>query len=33
MLDDIESWKNAPLWDKQSIKKATKVWFQYLKTK
>ena len=31
MLNDIQSWKKAPLWDKRSIKKATKTWFKYLK--
>ena len=30
MLNDV-SWKKAPLWDKRSIKKATKTWFKYLK--
>ena len=30
MLDNIEYWKNAPLWDKVSIEKATKKWFEYL---
>jgi len=30
MLDSIESWKDAPLWDKKSIKKATRVWFKYM---
>ena len=31
MLNRISDWKNAPLWDKASIKKVTKYWFQYLK--
>lgn len=31
MLKDINLWKDAPLWDKKSIKKATKSWFKYLK--
>ena len=31
MLKDIHLWKDAPLWDKKSIKKATKSWFKYLK--
>ena len=31
MLKDIQNWKNAPLLDKKSIKKATKTWFKYLK--
>ena len=31
VLRNIEYWKNAILWDKKSIKKATKNWFKYLK--
>lgn len=31
MLDNIDYWKDAPLWTAESIKEATKVWFQYLK--
>jgi len=31
MLKNINFWKDAPLWDKNSISKATKVWFKYLK--
>ena len=30
MLDNIELWKDAPVWDKESINKATKDWFEYL---
>jgi len=30
MLDDIDYWKDAPVWDKDSIKEATKEWFEYL---
>ncbi len=30
MLDDIEYWRNVPVWDKDSIEKATKSWFKYL---
>ncbi len=30
MLNEIENWKNAPLWNKKNIKKATKTWFKYL---
>ena len=30
MIKDIESWKDAPLWEKDSIDKATKSWFKYL---
>jgi UDP-glucose 4-epimerase len=30
MVEDIELWRDAPLWDPQSIAVATKTWFQYL---
>lgn len=30
MLAEIEKWQDAPLWDPESIKTATKTWFQYL---
>ncbi len=30
MMDDIELWRDAPLWDPQSIAQATKTWFEYL---
>lgn len=30
MLLSIDKWKNAPLWNKKNIKKATKTWFKYL---
>jgi UDP-glucose 4-epimerase len=30
MMVDIELWRDAPLWDPQSIAVATKTWFQYL---
>jgi UDP-glucose 4-epimerase len=30
ILDNIEYWNDAPLWDSNSIKKATKTWFQYM---
>lgn len=30
MMQDIALWKDAPLWDPQSISQATKTWFQYL---
>ncbi len=33
MLKDINYWKNAPLWDKKKIKKATKTWFKVLNEK
>ena len=31
LLKNINYWKNAPVWTSLSIKKATKVWFKYLK--
>ena len=30
MLADINHWQDAPLWDKESIFKATKTWFKYM---
>ena len=30
MMEDIEAWRDAPLWDPTSIAKATKTWFDYL---
>jgi len=30
MLDDIDVWQDAPLWDPESIASATRTWFQYL---
>ncbi len=33
MLDNIDYWKNAPLWDEKSIEKATEKWFKYLGNK
>lgn len=34
MLKDIYEWKDAPLWNKNNIKKATKTWFKFMsKTK
>lgn len=31
ILKNIDYWNEAPLWDKDSIHKATKVWFEYMK--
>ncbi len=31
MLDNIDYWKDAPVWDDKSINEATKDWFKYLK--
>lgn len=33
ILDNIEYWRNAPLWDPDSIARATKTWFSMLSTK
>lgn len=30
MMKDIELWRDAPLWDPNSIAKATETWFRYL---
>jgi UDP-glucose 4-epimerase len=30
MLEHIDDWRDAPLWDAESIAKATKVWFEQL---
>ncbi len=30
MLNEIEKWKDAPLWNREKIDKATKIWFKYL---
>ena len=30
MLNDIDYWKDAPLWDASKIKKATKSWFRFM---
>jgi UDP-glucose 4-epimerase len=31
MLTNIDDWKDAPVWDPESIDKATKSWFKFLK--
>jgi UDP-glucose 4-epimerase len=31
MLKNIDNWKDAPVWDPESIDKATKSWFKFLK--
>ncbi|TRZ47683.1 SDR family oxidoreductase [bacterium] len=33
MLAEIGNWKDAPLWDPESINKATQTWFQYMGNK
>ncbi|OGI16931.1 MAG: NAD-dependent dehydratase [Candidatus Melainabacteria bacterium RIFOXYA12_FULL_32_12] len=30
ILENIDYWKEAPVWDKDSIQEATKTWFKYL---
>jgi UDP-glucose 4-epimerase len=30
MLDSIQNWKDAPIWDASTINKATLTWFRYL---
>ena len=30
LLSQIDYWKEAPVWDSQSIEVATKKWFEYL---
>ena len=30
LLDNIDYWSEAPVWDKASIENATKKWFEYL---
>ena len=33
MLDNIEQWRDAPVWDEKSIDEATKDWFECLRDK
>ena len=33
LLEDTSFWKSSPVWDKKSIKKATKEWFKYVDDK
>ena len=30
MMAEIENWRDAPLWDPESIQRATKTWFEAL---
>jgi len=30
MMAEIENWRDAPLWDPDSIKRATRTWFEAL---
>lgn len=32
MVAEIENWKDAPLWNPETIEKATKTWFQFMNT-
>lgn len=32
MVAEIENWRDAPLWDPDSIEQATKTWFRYMNT-
>ena len=33
MVADIEHWREAPLWEPDSIAAATRTWFHYLESK
>ena len=33
MMKNIEYWRQAPVWDRESIERATKTWFQFLEGK
>jgi len=33
MLENIEQWRESPVWNESSISKATKDWFKYLGNK
>ena len=30
LLNNMDYWRDAPIWDKNSIAKATEKWFEYL---
>ena len=30
MLENIENWRDAPIWDTETINQATKTWVQFL---
>jgi UDP-glucose 4-epimerase len=30
ILENIDYWKDAPLWDEKNIKEATKEWYRYM---
>jgi hypothetical protein len=30
-MNEIEKWKDAPLWTPKKIKEATRVWFKFMK--
>jgi len=33
MMAEIDKWRDAPLWDPESIARATRTWFDYLGSK
>ena len=33
MLTHLDDWKDAPVWEPETIKQATAVWFKYLAKK
>lgn len=33
IIENIDYWKDAPLWNKSKIKTATKIWFKYMDKK
>ena len=33
MLQNIQNWQDAPLWNKDNINEATKTWFKYMTDK
>jgi UDP-glucose 4-epimerase len=33
MMAEIDKWRNAPLWDPESIARATRIWFDHLRSK
>lgn len=33
LLEDLESWRNSPVWTPESIQRETELWFHYLKQK
>ena len=31
MINNLQDWKEAPLWDKDNIEKATETWFKFMR--